>query len=67
MDSTNSPSDSNTHDEDLKHASRGYSTDMSPEAISRRFEILNQLNEVCAWLGTATDLGPVEAPDKPKG
>ena len=43
-----------------KDASRGVSTDMSAEAISRRFDILQELNELCAWLGSAKPLGPVE-------
>lgn len=45
----------------MKNASRGYSTEMSPEAIARRFEILQQMNELCEWLGSAKPLGAVEA------
>jgi hypothetical protein len=43
----------------LKDASRGVSADMSPEAIARRFAIAHELNQLCAWLGTAKPLGPV--------
>lgn len=44
----------------LKNASRGISTDMSPEAIARRFDVLQQLNELCDWLSRAKRLGPVK-------
>lgn len=37
----------------LKDASRGYGRDMSPAAISRRLDIVVELNETCEWLGKA--------------
>ena len=37
----------------LKDASRGYGRDMSPAAISRRLDIVVELNETCEWLGRA--------------
>lgn len=46
--------------EEAKNRARGYSTDMSPAAISRRLEMVNELNRVCAWLGNAKTLGLVE-------
>lgn len=36
-----------------KRDSRGISTDMSPEAISRRFQILLELNELCSTFSKA--------------
>ncbi|MFT5465511.1 MAG: hypothetical protein ACI8UO_000606 [Verrucomicrobiales bacterium] len=36
-----------------KRASRGISADMSPEAISKRFRILVELNELCAAFSKA--------------
>ena len=37
----------------LKNASRNWSVDMSPEAISRRLDTVDELNRLCSWLGTA--------------
>lgn len=51
----------------LKNASRGISTDMSPEAIARRFDVLQQLNELCDWLSRAKRLGPVAAEELAEG
>ena len=39
--------------EDTKAASRGASRDMSPEAISRRFDILVELDRVARALASA--------------
>ena len=39
--------------EEAKAASRGESRDMSPEAISRRFDILVELDRVARALGAA--------------
>ena len=39
--------------EDAKAASRGESPDMSPEAISRRFDILVELDRVARTLASA--------------
>lgn len=39
--------------EEAKSASRGESRDMSPEAISRRFDILVELDRVARALGAA--------------
>jgi hypothetical protein len=62
MDSIDPNSDTFIDATDLKRASRGESIDISPEAISRRFEILHELNELCAWLSQAKDVGAAEAP-----
>ncbi len=35
---------------DLKQESRGFSVDMSPEAVSRRFEIVGELYEAAKWI-----------------
>jgi hypothetical protein len=51
---------------DTKDISRGFSADMSSEAIQRRFAILQELNELCEWLGTAKPLGPVESDASPQ-
>ena len=49
-----------------KDLSRGISTDMSPEAISKRFEILVELNELCDALMNAERLGTVEPSERLK-
>jgi hypothetical protein len=36
-----------------KSSSRFHSEDMSPEAISKRLDTVNELNAVCNWLGKA--------------
>jgi hypothetical protein len=48
--------------EEMKNASRGYSTDMSPEAMAKRLRIMSELSAFTRWLGTAV---PVER-DEPK-
>lgn len=45
--------------EEAKRLSRGISTDMSPEAVSRRLEIAGELFELAAWLGKAKYVGKV--------
>ena len=45
-----------------KLLSRGVSRDMSPAAISRRFDILVQLDELARSLAKAKHLGKTEAP-----
>ncbi|MGY8673578.1 MAG: hypothetical protein ACKVHO_13425 [Verrucomicrobiia bacterium] len=44
----------------MKNASRGFSRDMSPAAISSRFEKLAQINELCDWLGQGKRIGKDE-------
>ena len=39
---------------ELKTLARGFSRDMTPDAISRRLEIVGELNKLCHYLGTAT-------------
>lgn len=36
-----------------KSSSRFHSEDMSPEAISKRLDTVNELNALCNWLGKA--------------
>jgi hypothetical protein len=43
-----------------KRASRNHSTDMSSEAIARRFDVVDELNQLCRWLGTAKSVGKVD-------
>jgi hypothetical protein len=43
--------------EEMKKRSRGISTDMSPEAISRRIEIASQLYEMATLLKKAKKIG----------
>ena len=43
--------------EELKRKSRGASTDMSPQAISKRFEILTELYETEKALARAVLIG----------
>jgi len=47
--------------EELKSKSRGVSRDMSPEAISRRFDILVELHELASALSSAKRLGRAQA------
>ena len=35
---------------ELKKESRGFSVDMSPEAVARRFEIVGELYEAAKWI-----------------
>ena len=46
--------------EEMKMKGRGWSTDMSPEAIARRIDIVSELRTFALWLGTAKNLGPVD-------
>ena len=45
---------------DNKAKSRGISADMSPQAISRRLEIVSELYELSKTLDTAKFVGKVE-------
>jgi hypothetical protein len=49
-----------TRPEDSKRRSRGASRDMSPAAISRRFDILVELHELWRTLSRAKRLGRVK-------
>jgi len=44
--------------EKQKSRARGISNDMSPEAMSRRLDIVSELSDLCRWLATAQ---PVES------
>ena len=44
-------------DQDLKQLSRGANTDMSPAAILRRLEIVDELRELADALAKAKKLG----------
>lgn len=44
----------------LKNQSRGYSRDMSPEAIARRLDIVEEMNRVCGELAKARIIGRTE-------
>ncbi len=46
----------NANPQDAKAHARGFSNDMSPEAISRRLEIVGELNRLCEYLGKATPI-----------
>lgn len=43
--------------EGMKSRSRGISRDMSPQAISKRFDILVELHDVAVFLSDATRIG----------
>jgi hypothetical protein len=45
---------------DVKDVSRGYSNDMSPKAIMKRLEIVNELYQFGKFLSTAKFIGRVE-------
>jgi hypothetical protein len=45
---------------DMKNASRAYSRDMSPEAITRRLDTVVELNELCDWLGSGRKIGKAD-------
>jgi hypothetical protein len=51
-----------THAESLKSRSRGTSRDMSPDAINRRLDIVDELREFALELRDSTRLGPIEKP-----
>ena len=42
-----------------KDLSRGISSDMSPEAVTRRLDLVDELRELAEELATAKRLGPV--------
>ena len=46
---------------DAKSASRGVSSDMSPEAVSRRLQICSDLSDACRELGKAQLVAAVES------
>lgn len=47
--------------EEMKNASRGYSTDMSPEALHKRLRIMSDLSSFTRWLATSVPAGRVES------
>jgi hypothetical protein len=51
-----------THADTLKSRSRGTSRDMSPDAINRRLDIVDELREFALELHESTRLGPIEKP-----
>lgn len=46
----------------LKSRSRGTSRDMSPDAINRRLDIVDELREFARELGDTKRHGPIETP-----
>ena len=52
--------------EEQKSKSRGISRDMSPEAISKRFDILVELHEVAMALARAKRIGKAEPTSSPR-
>ena len=51
-----------THADALKSRSRGASRDMSPDAINRRLDIVDELREFALELRDSTRHGPIEKP-----
>jgi len=51
-----------THADTLKSRSRGTSRDMSPDAINRRLDIVDELREFATELRDSTRLRPIEKP-----
>ena len=51
-----------THAESLKSRSRGTSRDMSPDAINRRLDIVDELREFALELRDSTRHGPIKKP-----
>jgi len=51
-----------THADTLKSRSRGTSRDMSPDAINRRLDIVDELREFALELRDSTRRGPIEKP-----
>ena len=49
-----------THADTLKSRSRGTSRDMSPDAINRRLDIVDELREFALELRDSTRHGPIE-------
>lgn len=58
-----SEAESSTGGDLAKSLSRGISADMSPEAILRRLEIVDELRELAKDLQSAKRLGPLESLD----
>ena len=48
--------------EEMKRRSRGFSTDMSGEAVAKRIDIVSQLRELGLAAKNARILGPVSPP-----
>ncbi len=46
--------------EEAKNRSRSYSTDMSPEDVARRINLVSELRAMAVKLDKAKVLGPVE-------
>ena len=44
----------------LKNRSRNWSVDMSPQAILKRLDTVDELNRLCEWLGKAKPIQPEE-------
>jgi hypothetical protein len=42
----------------LKNRSRNWSVDMSPQAILKRLDTLDELNRLCEWLGKSKPIQP---------
>ncbi len=53
---------SNQRMKDAKAQSRGASCDMSPDAVARRLEIVDELRELAQELQNAKGVGPIEKP-----
>lgn len=51
-----------TYADALKSRSRGASRDMSPDAINRRLDIVDELREFALELRDSTRHGPIETP-----
>ena len=51
-----------THADTLKSRSRGTSQDMSPDAINRRLDIVDELREFALELRDSTRHGPIKKP-----
>lgn len=51
--------------EEMKRRSRGFSVDMSGEAVARRIDMVSQLRELGLALKKAKILGPAEASAPP--
>ena len=56
-----------THADTLKSRSRGTSRDMSPDAINRRLDIVDELREFALELRDSTRHGPIEKPSGDAG
>lgn len=58
---------SNQRMKDVKEQSRGASCDMSPDAVERRLEIVDELRELARELQNAKRLGPIDPIEKRPG